>query len=312
MSYHSAHRSNAYYWSMGEDRYAQINNLLGTNVHSLQDLYTLTPEQMSKIRDNLFDVWDEITTTGKYDKSVYEAGEGSFPYIYYEMDGMGHNDYTGNTPEGNSSKTMWNFFKEYTLDSPCDTTLKWRPRIETKGYTPKTHGWIMNSDTILLSFGREQNTSGKQNVYRSLQLTTGRYKLCFNSQATIETTVSVKIQKLTGNKNTVLYSTVEAGNPAELFFKVEDGWGEYNIVFSRPTSSDVISITDIALYSATEEESTAISIPNMRSEENDCPNTLLSEGTACFSLSGERLSSPRPGINIVRTAKGQMKKVLLR
>lgn len=71
MSYHSAHRSNSYYWSMGEDRYAQINDLLGTNVHSLQDLYTLTPEQMSKIRDNLFDVWDEITTTGKYDKSEY-------------------------------------------------------------------------------------------------------------------------------------------------------------------------------------------------------------------------------------------------
>lgn len=71
MSYHSAHRSNSYYWSMGEDRYAQINDLLKTDIHSLEGLYTLTPEQMSQIRDNLFDVWDEITTTGKYDKSEY-------------------------------------------------------------------------------------------------------------------------------------------------------------------------------------------------------------------------------------------------
>ncbi len=71
MSYHDAHRSNSYYWSMGEDRYSQINDLLGTNVHSLDDIYQLSPEQMDKIRNNLFEVWDEITTTGKYDKSEY-------------------------------------------------------------------------------------------------------------------------------------------------------------------------------------------------------------------------------------------------
>jgi hypothetical protein len=254
----------------------------------------------------------KTTVSGKYDKSLYAAGEGGFPYIYYEMNGMGHSDFTNNTESNSSSQTMWNFFKEYTLDSPCDTTLKWRPRIETEGYQPRNHGWIMNSGTTLLSFGREQNTSGKQNVYRSLQLTTGRYKLCFNSQAAAETTIGVKIQKLTGSKNTVLDSSVEAGKPAELFFNVEDGWGEYRIVFSRPTTSDEISITDIALYSATEEESTAISLPSIRNEEGSSPNTLLSETTACYSLSGERLSSPRPGINIVRTAKGQVKKVLVK
>lgn len=79
MSYHSAHRSNASRWDMGEDRYSQINELLNRNrgnynelatmydVHSLEDIYRLTPEQMDDIRKNLFDVWDEITHNGKYD-----------------------------------------------------------------------------------------------------------------------------------------------------------------------------------------------------------------------------------------------------
>jgi poly(3-hydroxybutyrate) depolymerase len=287
------------------------------HIHGKQDdfvKYSLMPvivdEMVARTGANPVPV--KTTVSGKYDKSLYAAGEGGFPYIYYEMNGMGHSDFTNNTESNSSSQTMWNFFKEYTLDSPCDTTLKWRPRIETEGYQPRNHGWIMNSGTTLLSFGREQNTSGKQNVYRSLQLTTGRYKLCFNSQAAAETTIGVKIQKLTGSKNTVLDSSVEAGKPAELFFNVEDGWGEYRIVFSRPTTSDEISITDIALYSATEEESTAISLPSIRNEEGSSPNTLLSETTACYSLSGERLSSPRPGINIVRTAKGQVKKVLVK
>ena len=64
--------------------------------------------------------------------------------IFYEIDGMGHNPFTNNTEDNNSSKTMWNFFKQYTLDAPCDPTMKWRPRIETEGYDPKSHGWKVN------------------------------------------------------------------------------------------------------------------------------------------------------------------------
>lgn len=83
MSYTAAHHSNAAKWSMGEDRYGMINNLLTKNkndyndlatmfdVHSLQDLYKLTPEQMDDIRKNLYEVWEEITTTGDYDWSEY-------------------------------------------------------------------------------------------------------------------------------------------------------------------------------------------------------------------------------------------------
>lgn len=85
MGYHSAHHSNAYYWSREFDaaNYDKINALLAKNrdkygstatmfkVGSLADMYKLTPEQIADIRDNLYDVWDAIVGAGKYDKSEY-------------------------------------------------------------------------------------------------------------------------------------------------------------------------------------------------------------------------------------------------
>lgn len=85
MGYHSAHHSNAYYWSREFDpsNYDKINALLEKNrdkygstatmfnVGSLADMYKLTPEQVADIRDNLYEVWDAIIGVGKYDKSEY-------------------------------------------------------------------------------------------------------------------------------------------------------------------------------------------------------------------------------------------------
>ncbi len=264
--------------------------------------YSLMPvivdEMVARIGANPVPV--KTSVAGKYDKSVYEAGEGSFPYIYYEMDGMGHNDYTGNTPEGNSSKTMWNFFKQYTLDTPCDTTLKWAPRLDTEVYNPKLHGWIMNASTVLLQFGREQNTDGKQNVYRSLQFTTGDYKLCFHSEGEVGKTVTVKLQKLTGRKTTILNATVPVGEDAKLLFRVDDGWGEYKLTISRESSSDVISITNLGIYDATPEELSAIpSLP------------VSGDGKEVYySLSGIPSSQAQRGVNVVRSSQGNTRKVL--
>ena len=109
--------------------------------------YSLVPNIIDNMvaRNGANPVPKKTAKSGKYTKSVYEAGEGGFPIIFYEIEGMGHEDYTGNTEDNSSAQTMWNFFKQYTLDSPCDTTLKWRPRIETEGYTPKSHGWTVKS-----------------------------------------------------------------------------------------------------------------------------------------------------------------------
>ena len=216
--------------------------------------YALVPNAIDNMvaRNGANPVPVKTNVSGKYTKNVYEAGEGGFPIIFYEIDGMGHSDFTSNTEDNSSAQTMWNFFKDYTLDSPCDNTLKWRPRIETEGYVAKDHGWTVNARTTLLRFGGDQKTDGNQNVYHSLQFKSGNYKLCFQSEGDATLTVGVKIQKLTSPKNFVLDATVQAGSAAVLPFEVTDGWGEYRITFTRPSKNDEITISDIAIYSLTE------------------------------------------------------------
>lgn len=250
---------------------------------------TIVDEMVARIGAN--PVPQKTTKSGKYTKSIYEAGEGSFPYVYYEMDGMGHNDYTANTEDGNSALTMWNFFKEYTLDSPCDTTLKWRPCIETQGYSPTKHGWTKNTGVTLLKFGDVPNTSDKQNVYRTLQFNSGKYKLSFKSQGEEGKQFVVKLIKLTGKKNTILEATVDAGAEVVLPFEVTDGWGEYKLLMTRSVSTDAITVTDIAIHSMTTEETTAISPTTLHpspSTNNPSPFTL--HRNAVYDLTGRVVS----------------------
>jgi len=230
------------------------------------------------------------TKSGKYTKNVYEAGEGGFPIIFYEIDGMGHSPFTNNTEDNSSTQTMWNFFKEYTLDAPCDTTMKWRPRIETEGYDPKSHGWSMNSRTTLLRFGADQNTDENQNVYRSLQFKDGQYKLCFHSEGDAGKTVRVRIDKLTGAKNTVLNDTVDVGGDVSLPFEVSDGWGEYRIIFYRETKNDAITISNLGIYTLTENEPVSV----------DSPSISTADSTLLFDLQGRPIAGQpaHPGIYI--------------
>lgn len=266
--------------------------------------YSLVPNIIDDMvaRNGANPVPKKTTVSGKYSKSIYEAGEGGFPIIFYEIDGMGHEAFTNKTEKNSSSQTMWDFFQQYTLDSPCDTTLKWRPRIETEGYDPKSHGWTVNSNKTLLSFGLGTKTDANQNVYRSLQLKTGIYKLCFKSSGETGKTFSVKIQRFKNSK-VVLNQTVNVGEDTTLYFKVvNDDWGEYKITFTREQATDNISITDIALYSATEEEMTTAAI---RLPESD-----IQPSAAIYSLTGIRHSSIHDGLNIIRSTDGRAKKVI--
>ena len=195
------------------------------------------------------------TTSGSgYTKNVYAAADGSFPYIYYEIDGMGHVDFTDKTEDGSSAQTMWNFFEQYTLDTPCDKTLKWAPRIEEDGYAPAEHGWTMNSGTTLLQFGGDyQYTVDNKNVYHSLQFNRGKYKLSFTSTGAAGKKIGVTIEKLTSPNTVVLNTTVNAGEAAELPFSVTDGWGEYRLTMTRPDAGDAITISNIAIKQAKSE-----------------------------------------------------------
>ncbi|MBO4673631.1 MAG: prolyl oligopeptidase family serine peptidase [Bacteroidaceae bacterium] len=237
----------------------------------------------------------EVTTVkGKYTKSVYAAQEGGFPYIYYVIDGMGHNDFTNNTEDGSSAKTMWKFLSQYTLDSPCDATLKWRPSLETEGFVPKEHGWTKTS-TVLLYGDDPSNSSKVQNVYHAFQLAKGTYKLCFKSQGEAGT-ITVSIKKYTGNKATVLNQTVNIGEEAKMVFTSEDDFAECKF---RLTSTTAVTITDLALYTATDEElSVAAPQASLGTSQN-------------YTLSGLPTAHLQRGINVVRTGE-EAKKVWVR
>jgi len=270
------------------------------HIHGKKDdfvLYSLMPvivdEMVARLGAN--PVPQKSTAPGYYDKSVYAAGQGSFPYTYYEIDDMGHNDYTDKTPEGNSAQTMWNFFKQYTLDTPYDATHRWRPRIETAGYQPTAHGWTAGDGTTLLQFGGEQNDTGwpgNHNTYHSLQFTTGSYKLCFQSEGDATLTIGVKIQKLTSPNNTVLEATVQVGSAAVLPFDIADGWGEYQITFTRPSTTTDITISNIGIYSRTEEETTAI----VATQNNKNDHYLC-------DLQGRQVTNPQHGLYIINGKK---------
>lgn len=225
---------------------------------------------------------------GKYTKSVYEATEGGFPYIYYVIDGMGHEAYTNKTPEGHSGKTIWNFMKQYTLDSPRDETLKWRPNVETEGYVPSEHGWIITGKSML--FGDDPNNTSKniQNVYHSFQLVKGNYKLCFKSQGA-EGTITVTIKKYTGNKAEVLNRTVKVGEDATIVFAYNDD--DFAECRFRLSSTVNVSITDLALYSATDEELSSV----------QAPNAFQDQPATYYTLAGVPVPQLQKGLNIVRT-----------
>lgn len=253
---------------------------------------TIVDEMVARLGAN--PVPQKTTVSGKYTKSVYEAGEGSFPYIYYEIDGMGHEAGTNKTEDGNSSKTMWNFFKQYTLDTPCDTTLKWRPRIEAEGFEPKKHGISLYNSTYVLYFGQTPDTSTKQNVYRSLQFNNGNYKLHFKAEGDSDKTIAVKLQKLSGAKNYVIDDTVAINGDINLFFKVEDGWGEYRLTITRKDATVNVTISDLSIYTASEEELSAIQAPAVSRYAGD----------TVYALSGTKVTGDlQPGNIYIKNNK---------
>ena len=280
------------------------------HIHGKEDnfvRYALMPvivdEMVARLGANPVPV--KTSVSGKYDKSVYEAMEGSFPYIYYEINDMGHNDYTANTEDGNSTKTMWNFFKQYTLDAACDTSLIWIPRLETEDFAPKKHGFTVNSGTTLVKIGGDQKTDANQNVYHSLQLTTGIYKICFRTTGEADNSVRVKLEKISDKKTKTIISTkVPTGEFTRLPFEITDGWGEYRLAISRISSTDQVTLTDLEIRTASESELTAVTSPRLTPHTTSAPTQ--------YTLSGIRPSTTHRGLVIINQADGRTRKVLMK
>lgn len=266
-------------------------------LHSLMP--TIVDEMVARIGAN--PVPEVTNVAGKYTKSVYAAGEGSFPYVYYEMDGMGHNDITSNTPEGNSAKTMWAHFKQYTLDTPCDPTIKWIPRVEEEGYKPAQHGWINTGKTILRFGGAKHAADNSDhNVYRSFQLDKGNYKLTFKSSGDTSKDFLVRIKKIGGEY--VLDTTAKVGEDAAFCFKVEEGWGEYIFALTRNDADDDVTVTNIELRTATDEEMTNIS--SLEASSIVAPQY--------YNLAGIPSSQPQKGFNVVQMGSNASKTIFVK
>ena len=207
---------------------------------------------MPVIRDNMVarNGCDPIpavsSVEGKYHRSVYEAGEGGFPYVYYEIEGMGHNDYTDKTPEGNSALTMWNFMSQYTLSDKCDPTLKWRLNIDTEGFVPTEHGWKVSTDHTRYTYGTPKKpNNADNNVYPSLQFEKGDYVLTFEPIGTDGDKMYVKVETLDGG-STLFCKSGPVGKKVVMPFSV-DTYGEYNITIVKTSPKD--KFTCFAIHS---------------------------------------------------------------
>ena len=250
---------------------------------------------VSKIIDNMVarngcnPVPETTTKSGKFTKKVYAAGEGGFPIVFYSINGMGHMPETNNTEEGNASKTMWNFMKQYTLDSPCDTTLKWRPCIETEGWTPTSHGWTINSGTTICSFGKDQNTNSNANVYYSLQFIKGDYRLTFDAIGEAGKQVTVQLKHRAGKKDVVFKKTVEVDSNRSIEFNIPDEWAEFNISFTKDDAADDITISGIEIHSYVPDPA---AISDMYAHPASHPFGI-------YKLSGIQTNHPNHGINII-------------
>lgn len=210
---------------------------------------------MPVIRDNMIarngcnPVAEVTVVDGKYRKSVYEAQDGGFPYVYYEMDGMWHADFTANTEDGNSALTMWNFMSQYSLDDPCNKTLKWRINIDADGFKPKQHHWKVSSDKTQFVYGTpKKENNADNNVYSSLQFEPGDYVLRFDSEGTTGNKMHVKVENLDGS-STLFSIAAKVGAKAVFPFSVPE-YTEYKITIVKDAATD--KFTAFAFHSCAE------------------------------------------------------------
>ena len=221
------------------------------HIHGKQDDF-VKYSCMPVIRDNMvarngcIPVPEVTVVNGRYTRSDYAPGDGGFPYVYYEIDGMGHNDYTDKTEEGNSAQTMWNFMSNFTLNDPCDRTLKWRLNIDADGFDPRLHNWKISNGGKTFRYGTTKKpNNADNNVYPSMQFNAGHYKLMFESEGKEGNAIQIQLKDL--NDNSVLLNMKgEVGKQVVMPFSV-DKYGEYRITIVKDDPDD--KFTSLAIHS---------------------------------------------------------------
>ena len=206
--------------------------------------YSLWPtvRDMLVARNGCVSVPTVTTDEGRYTKSVYATGKGGFQHVTYECDGMGHDDYTSRTDDGDSSKTMWNFMSRYALDDACDKTLKMR-----MDSTATSRGWTETAAGAgtTLSYGTRK-TSGDSNIYHSIQLEKGTYTLSLKSNGIVNDNYFVKLVDVTNETNVLLCRSAKIGHDASFVVTV-DAYRQCKLVIVKENAAD--AITEIAIHS---------------------------------------------------------------
>lgn len=260
---------------------------------------------MPVIRDNMVarngctPIPETSSVAGRYDRSDYNPAvrDEGMPYVYIEVDGMWHADFTDKTAEGNSAMTMWRFFERFCLDDPCDRSLKYRFAPDAGGFDPSAHGWKIDSSRKWYEYGTARKPgNADQNVYRTLQFEKGDYSLAIKSRGTVGNRFRVRLENL-DDGSTVFNKDVEIGKDAVLPFAI-DKFGEFRMILEKDSPDDLLD--EISIHS--------VGLNGVVSAEYHSQN---SQPEMVYNISGQPLSGVVPGeICIVVESDGKARKIL--
>jgi len=254
---------------------------------------------------------------GVYTKSVYSAANNGFQYIYYALDGRGH-EYTISSTF-NPSVEIWNFVKQYNLNDACDTTMKWNPnfQMQKEGIVPVGWTTVVDSKSVsgsqTVSSGPRIITLGDGSDYqrgfllqsgtttgylaygldkqRTLQLQPGHYKIKFDVIASTAASVgkTLTVQLINRNNSSDTYSfTVQpvnyvqnnvAKNFTQAFFDLTTrSYGEYQLRLISPAGTSEFVVANLGVYSSTDVKTEVESIYNTPISSDELVNVYTVTG----------------------------------
>jgi len=190
-------------------------------------------------------------TSTTYTKYEYAASEGGFPYVYYNVAAMGHSD---NCTIGgkSSSMVMYEFMTQYTLDSECDQTLKWKEQVDYSGYYPLDHGWTVVTSSSLTYGAAQAANNADHNVYRDIQLEAGSYELRVETSGTAGDKMIFKLETVGGTS--VVNQEIIVGTNASIAFATTD-YAQYKLTFTKGNTDD--KLLSVAIHQAVDLFTTA-------------------------------------------------------
>jgi poly(3-hydroxybutyrate) depolymerase len=272
---------------------------------------------------------------GVYTKSVYAAANNGFQYVYYALDGRGH-EYTISSTF-NPSIEIWNFVKQYTLNDACDTTLKWNPNLQMQKVSLVPVGWTTAVDSKIVNGSLTTVTSGPRVVafgngsdfqrgfmirsgvttgylaygldrQRTLQLQPGQYKINFDVIASNAASVGKNLtMKLTNRNNSVdtcsftiqpenyIQSNVAKNFTHASFDFTAKKYGEYQLRLTLAAGTLEVVVTNLGVYSATNELTEVETIHNTPISSDELVNVYNVAGNMISK--NKKFSNALNGLN---------------